>query len=143
MGLMDKVKAQAEVAMAKAKEGVAQGQAKLDQVQLKRQHDALLHDLGAACYAEQRKGGSSEAVASALSALDQFVATHGDIQNAPAPTTWTPPGSPGAQGGGMPSGGVQSGPAPVWTPTGSPAPAPAPAPGSQGGADLQGGPAPS
>ena len=86
MGLMDKVKAQAEVAMTKAKEGVAQGQAKLDQVQLKKQADALLRSLGAAYYAEQRKGGTSETVSSALAAVDGFVAEHGDLEGGSPPS---------------------------------------------------------
>ncbi len=47
MGLMDKVKAQAEVGLAKASEAGKAGQAKLDAAQAKRKADGLLHDLGA------------------------------------------------------------------------------------------------
>jgi hypothetical protein len=68
---MDKVKAQAEVAVAKGKQGVAQGQAKVGEMQSKKQVDAHLHDLGAAYYAEQREGGSHDAVAKALAAVDE------------------------------------------------------------------------
>lgn len=71
MGLMDKVKAQAEQAVAKGKQGVAQGQAKIGDVQSKRQVDSLMHDLGAAYYAEQRDGGSHDAVVQALAAVDE------------------------------------------------------------------------
>jgi hypothetical protein len=53
MGLMDKVKAQAEVGMAKATEASKAGQAKLDAMQAKRKADGLLHDLGAAVYADR------------------------------------------------------------------------------------------
>lgn len=94
MGLLDKVKAQAEQAVVKAQQGVAQGQTKIDQIQLKRHNDALLRDLGVAVYAEQRQGGSNQAVIDAMAALDNFVATHGPVdlsQGAPndsaSPTT--------------------------------------------------------
>ncbi|MHB1486854.1 MAG: hypothetical protein ACYCS7_07955 [Acidimicrobiales bacterium] len=83
MGLLDKVKAQAEQAMTKAQQGMTQGQAKLDQMQAKRHSDALLRDLGAACFAEQRQGGPAEAVVTALAALDEFVATQGPIDLSP------------------------------------------------------------
>jgi hypothetical protein len=79
MGLMDKVKQQAEQALAKAQQGVSQGQAKLDQVQAKRQADALLRDLGAAYYASQRTGGSQEQVDAAMRLVDEHVAAHGAV----------------------------------------------------------------
>ena len=71
MGLMDKVKAQAETAVAKGKQGVAQGQAKVGEMQTNKKVDALLHDLGAAYYAEQREGGAHDAVVKALAAVDE------------------------------------------------------------------------
>ncbi len=52
MGLMDKVKAQAEAGLAKAGEASKAGQAKLDAAQAKRKADGLLHDLGAAVFAD-------------------------------------------------------------------------------------------
>lgn len=70
MGLMDKVKAQAEQAVAKAQEVGAQGQAKVNELQAKRVQDGLFRDLGEAYYAEQRSGGSHDAVQAALAALD-------------------------------------------------------------------------
>lgn len=79
MGLMDKVKAQAEQAVVKAQQGVAQGQAKLDEAQAKRAGDALLRNLGAAYYAAQRSDGSPEAVTAALAAVDAHVAGHGPV----------------------------------------------------------------
>ncbi len=53
MGLMDKVKAQAEVGLAKANEATKAGQAKLDAAQAKHKADGLLHDLGAAVFADR------------------------------------------------------------------------------------------
>ncbi|HEX4864332.1 MAG TPA: hypothetical protein VFV02_09680 [Acidimicrobiales bacterium] len=74
MGLMDKVKMQAEQAVAKAQQGMNQGQAKIDQLQAKRQWDGLLRDLGEAYYAQLRQGASRDAVDSALAALDSHAA---------------------------------------------------------------------
>ena len=79
MGFLDKAKAQAEQAMAKAQHGMVQGQARLDQVQAKRQSDALLRSLGSAYYAQERQGGAPEAVSSAMAALDTFAAEQGSI----------------------------------------------------------------
>jgi hypothetical protein len=79
MGLMDKVKQQAEQALAKAQQGVSQGQAKIDQVQAKRQGDVLLRDLGAAYYAMQRSGGPADAVDAAMKLVDEHVASHGSV----------------------------------------------------------------
>jgi hypothetical protein len=100
MGLMDKVKQSAETALNKAQQGVNQGKAKIDHAQSKRQWDGLLHNLGAAIWAEQREGGSSDAVTAAWAALDEHLAANGPVEadasaedaanggaSAPAPTT--------------------------------------------------------
>jgi hypothetical protein len=98
MGFMDKVKAQAEQAMVKAQQGVAQGQTKIDELQTKRAADALVAALGTAYYAEQRQGGSQQAVTDALAAVDAHVAANGPIggpAEAPvAPVTPTAPVAP-------------------------------------------------
>jgi hypothetical protein len=83
MGLMDKVKAQAEQVAAKAQQGMTQGQAKLDAMQAKKQGDALLRDLGAAYYAQQRTGGSADAVTDALAKVDAHVGEHGAVDATP------------------------------------------------------------
>jgi hypothetical protein len=87
MGLMDKVKQQAGQALVKAQQGVSQGQAKLDQVQAKRQADVLLRDLGAAYYAWQRTDGPKEAVDAAIRLVDEHVAAHGAVDGPGAKTT--------------------------------------------------------
>jgi hypothetical protein len=74
----DKVKEQAEHAVDIAKQGVSQGQAKLDQLQAKRQSQTLFRRLGEAYYAQQRQDGSAEAVTAALAALDQHVAAQAE-----------------------------------------------------------------
>jgi hypothetical protein len=59
MALLDKMKEQAAQAAQKAQQAAQAGQAKLDEAQSKRKEDALLHDLGAAVYAERTAGGGS------------------------------------------------------------------------------------
>jgi hypothetical protein len=60
MGLMDKVKASAEIGLAKATEAGKAGQAKLDAAQAKHKADGLLRDLGAAVYADHLGKGGDE-----------------------------------------------------------------------------------
>ncbi|HMK63271.1 MAG TPA: hypothetical protein VK386_06605 [Acidimicrobiales bacterium] len=79
MGLMDKLKEQAGQVAAQAQKGAAQAQAKFEAVQGKRSADVMLRDLGAACYSEQRQGGSHDAVEKALAALDSYVAGGGTV----------------------------------------------------------------
>ncbi|MGI8697988.1 MAG: hypothetical protein ACR2J0_02420 [Mycobacteriales bacterium] len=118
MGFLDKARDAAQQAATKAQQGMAQGQAKLGEVQAKRASDALLRDLGAAFYAEQRQGGSSEAVVSALRAIDTHVAQNGPIDTSSSPD------------GGMPSG--TGTPPPPTSAAGTPPPSPA-APPTPGG----------
>lgn len=107
MGFLDKARDAAAQATVKAQQGMAQGQAKIDELQTKRQADALVRELGAAYYAQQRRGGSAEAVAAALAAVDAHVAANGslDPSGPPAPPPYggagggagapPPPGQPG------------------------------------------------
>src|SRR5688500_3308618 len=60
MGRMDKVKAQASQAAAKAQEGVKKGQAKLDDAQAGKRADALLRDLGAQVFAQRSGRGDAQ-----------------------------------------------------------------------------------
>lgn len=118
MGFLDKARDAAQQAATKAQQGMAQGQAKLGEVQAKRAADGLLRDLGAAFYAEQRQGGSSEAVVSALRAIDTHVAQNGPIDTSSSP-----------DGGGISSTGT---PPPPTSATGTPPPSPA-TPNAPGG----------
>lgn len=59
MALIDKMKAQASQLAQKAQEAGKAGQAKLGDVLTQRKFDGLLHDFGAAVYAD-RKGPSSD-----------------------------------------------------------------------------------
>jgi hypothetical protein len=83
MGLMDKVKAQAT-------QLAHQGQAKLSEIQVRRQADGLLRDLGAAVYAAQRQAGPHEPIEKAMAALDAHVAEHGPIDTTPGAATEPP-----------------------------------------------------
>jgi len=84
MSLLDKMKTQAGQLAEKAQQGVAQGKDKLDDLQAKKKADALLRDLGAAYHAQQRSGGSADAVQAALSAVDAHIAEHGAADTAPS-----------------------------------------------------------
>ena len=79
MGLMDKVKAQADQAMTKAQHGLAQGQSKIEEMQAKRAADGLLRQLGVASYAVHKGTGTQAEVDAAVAALDKHVAEHGPI----------------------------------------------------------------
>lgn len=97
MGFMDKVKAQADQLAVKAQHGVAQGQAKFEELQNKRKADALLRDLGAAVYAAQRTGGEHEPIEKALAALDAHVAEHGPIDTEAGASTPDAPDAPAGE----------------------------------------------
>lgn len=117
VGFLDKAKQVAQQALDEAKKGVETGQAKLDDVQAKREAGRLLAILGAAYYAEQRSGGARNAVDAALTTVDDFVAQNGtdgfptddgpgtqQVVPPPAPTPApaappTPPAPPAPSGG--------------------------------------------
>jgi hypothetical protein len=105
MGLMDKAKEAALQAKASAQHMAQQGQAKVAQVQEKRSEGELYRALGEAVYAEQRHGGGHEAVAGALTALDEhFAAAPASPPPASPPPASPPPASP-APGEGTPPAG--------------------------------------
>ncbi len=87
MGFMDKVKAQAEVGLAKASEATKAGQEKLDQATAKHRADGLLHDLGAAVYAEHVGRGNDQTTADAeriVGELQAYEAEYGNLSREPA-----------------------------------------------------------
>lgn len=82
MGFLDKVKEQAAVAGAAAKEAAQKGQAKLDDMQAKRAADALLRDLGAVVYAQHAGRGTATSDgdrARLIAALESHEAEHGPL----------------------------------------------------------------
>jgi CBS domain-containing protein len=76
MSILDKAKAAAERAQGQARQGVAQGQARLMQMQWQRQHNKLERQLGEACFAEHSGEGTHEPVTRALAALDAHTQAH-------------------------------------------------------------------
>jgi len=83
MGFMDKVKAQAEVGLAKATEATKAGQEKLDQATAKHKADGMLHDLGAALYAERVGRGTDETAADVdrlVTELEAYEAEYGALE---------------------------------------------------------------
>jgi hypothetical protein len=84
MGFMDKVKAQAEVGMAKANDLTKAGQEKLDQASAKHKADGMLHDLGAALYAERVGRGTEESAADVerlVTELQAYEAEYGTLES--------------------------------------------------------------
>jgi hypothetical protein len=77
MGFKDTMKTNAESLARKGKEAGVKGQAKMESIQAKRRGDALLHDLGAAFYLEQRLGGPADATRRLVAVLDEHAAEHG------------------------------------------------------------------
>jgi len=69
MGLMDKVKAQAQQLAQQTKEAAEQGKAKLDQAQASRRGDVLLRQLGVAVYADRTGRGTPDSQAK----IDQLI----------------------------------------------------------------------
>ncbi len=83
MGFMDKVKAQAEIGLAKASEATKAGQEKLDQATAKHKADGLLHDLGASLYAEAVGRGNDRTTADAerlVAELRSYEAEYGNLE---------------------------------------------------------------
>jgi len=136
MGFMDKVKAQAQTAVQQAQQVAQQGQSKLDEMATRKQGDALLRDLGAAIYAEQRTGGSPDATASAWHRIDAHVATNGPIATtATAPAAPTKP-APEPSRAPEPWSTASEGSTPVPPPTAPPSATPPPPPGRPATGDF-------
>jgi hypothetical protein len=100
MGFKDAMKSNAEGLARRSMEAGAKGQAKVEAMQAKHRGAALLHDLGAAYYIEQRLGGDAQATRRLLAALDQHAAEHGldtspDVTSSGAGPGVPPPPSTG------------------------------------------------
>jgi hypothetical protein len=79
---MDKVKASAEVGLAKATEAGKAGQAKLDAVQAKHKADGLLRDLGMAAYADHQGKADDQTTHDAqrlIGELEAYEAEYGPL----------------------------------------------------------------
>jgi hypothetical protein len=84
VGLMDKVKASAEVGLAKAGEAGKAGQAKLDAVQAKHRADGLLRELGAAVYGERMGRANAQhdrAIERIVGELQDYEAEYGPLSS--------------------------------------------------------------
>ena len=68
MAILDKAKSATGRARGQAKHGAAVGQARLMEVQARRQRSKLVQQLGEACYAEHTGQGTHEGVDSAFAA---------------------------------------------------------------------------
>ncbi len=84
MGLMDKVKASAEVGLAKATEAGKAGQAKLDAAQAKRKADLLLQDLGRAAYADSQGRATDQTTKEAVRIVAELQAYEAEFGPLPS-----------------------------------------------------------
>jgi hypothetical protein len=88
MGLMDKVKAQATQLAEKAQEAGKVGQQKIGNLQVKKQADTLLRELGAHHFAKAKGRGDAQTdtkIAGVMAQLDAHEAEHGQIDLTPDP----------------------------------------------------------
>lgn len=95
MGFMDKVKAQTTVLAQKAQDGVNVGQAKLGELQAKKQADGLLLELGGLVYSQQsgHAGPDTDArIASVVQQLQAHEVQHGAVAVTSATIAPPPPG---------------------------------------------------
>jgi hypothetical protein len=98
MGFLDKMKEQAAVATAAAKDAAQKGQAKLDDLQAKRGSDALLRDLGAAVYAQKTDRATpatDSEIERLVGALQEHEASHGALSLGPEAPAAAPAADPG------------------------------------------------
>jgi hypothetical protein len=124
MGLMDKMKAQANQLAQKTQEAAQEGKAKLDQAQANRRGDALLRQLGAAVYAERTARGTSDTEAK-IEELIGAISAHereNGLNLASPQTTVPQPGAPADPS--SPSSGPQYPPAGGASDAGTPFPPP-------------------
>ncbi len=96
MGLMDKVKAQAQQAAAQAKAATSQAQGKVEQIQLRKKADEAAKKLGYLIHKERTGGAAAEAEAEALAADDADLAyERGEMAAALAAPAAADPWHPG------------------------------------------------
>jgi hypothetical protein len=120
MGLMDKVKAQANVLAQKTQETVNEGKARLDQAQSQRRADVMLRNLGALVFAERTGRGTADTQAQIdklvadISAHESANGLNLGVQPTDPAGSWgagqAPGGAPGQPQGGGWGGQPQSGP---------------------------------
>jgi hypothetical protein len=129
MGLMDKVKAQANQLAQKGQEAAQGGKAKIDQAQANRRADAMLRQLGGLVYAERTGRGAPDSQAridKLIGDISTYERENGLNLTSPQPTV-PQPGSPPDPGN--PAGSQ-------YPPSGSAADAGQPFPPPGGGSDA-------
>ncbi|HEY1641810.1 MAG TPA: hypothetical protein VGG35_14055 [Streptosporangiaceae bacterium] len=106
MGLMDKVKAQADKLAQQAQDTAREGKARLDQAQANKHADVLLRNLGALLYAERTNRGTPDTEAQVARVTGEISAHEAEfgINLAPQAAGWRPPPSGAPGGTGTPGG---------------------------------------
>jgi hypothetical protein len=132
MGLMDRVKAQAnqlaQNAQQAAQQAAQEGRARIDQAQASRRGDALLRQLGALIYADRTGRGAADTqtrIEQLISEISAHEQANGLNLTSPQPT-WPEPGGsqptqpqPNAPQPGYPTDNPFSGAGPSYQPSGS------------------------
>ena len=120
MGLMDKVKAQADKLAQQAQDTAREGKARLDQAQANKHADVLLRNLGALLYAERTNRGTPDTEAQVARVTGEISAHEAEfgLNLAPQAAGWRPPPS-GTPGGAGASGGTGA-PGDTGAPGGTP-----------------------
>ena len=123
MGLMDKVKAQANQLAQKTQEAAQEGKARIDQAQANRRGDALLRQLGATVYADRTGRGTADTQAKIeqlISDISAHEQSFGLNLTSPQPT-WPQPGQsqPTPPPPGYPTDNPFSQAGPAYQPSGS------------------------
>jgi hypothetical protein len=98
MGIMDKVKAQANVLADKAQTGMQQGQTKLQEMQAGKQVDHLLRELGAHVFLNERGRDQPDGATKVAGIMDQLDA----LEAAGTAVTVTPDPAAPPPGGAVP-----------------------------------------
>jgi hypothetical protein len=147
MGLMDKVKAQANVLAQKTQETAREGKARYDQAQANRVADTMMRNLGAVVFVEETgraAADSADQKARLIASLSAHEAEHGIVlapQQAPGwvpqqgGASQDPAGQDGTPEGGAPQGGPADG-APQGGPAADGAPQGGTPPGDPGDSDF-------
>ena len=111
MGLMDKMKAQANQLAERAQEAGKAGQAKIESLQAKRKADALLEELGRITYAAHNAKsapGDEGRITAIVEQLRQYEAEHGPVGEGSGPDGDGDPSDTSASSGGTGDGGIPS-----------------------------------
>ena len=107
MGLMDKVRTQANQLAQKTQETAREGKARLDQAQANRKGDAMLRNLGALVFAERTNRGTPDTqdkISKLIASISAHEAENGINLSQTSAASVPPQGGPAGPSGSQPGG---------------------------------------